>query len=448
MELLEQIKEAGIVGCGGAGFPTHAKLNCKVEYLIVNAAECEPLLRTDRYLMKHRPKDLIRAVESVGKLTEAKHMVIGLKTTYREEIASLTAAIKELKSPVTLFELNNYYPAGDEQMLVCDVTGRTVPPAGIPLNVGAVVSNVASMIGIFEASQGIPFTQKYLTVTGAVVNPTIVKAPLGTPITECIALAGGSKLDSYHVLIGGPMMGKLYTKEEAEGLFVTKTTSGVVVVADDTRLVQGRQMPLTQVLRLARTSCIQCQTCTSMCPRYLSGHDLAPHKIMRAMAYSENLEETLQSPVVKEALTCSECGVCEVYACPMQLSPRRVNQMLKGEYRKAGIRYERTRDTFSSRDERSYRKINSKRLAMRLDVEAYYDYTIDELVEANPATVTISVAQHIGAPGEIQVSVGDTVSVGTLLGKIPEGALGANVHSSVNGKVTAISGNLITIERL
>lgn len=448
MELLEQIKEAGIVGCGGAGFPTHAKLNCKVEYLIVNAAECEPLLRTDRYLMKHRPTDLIRAVESVGKLTEAKHMVIGLKTTYREEIASLTAAIRELKSPVTLFELNNYYPAGDEQMLVCDVTGRTVPPAGIPLNVGAVVSNVASMIGIYEASQGIPFTQKYLTVTGAVVNPTIVKAPLGTPITECIALAGGSKLDSYHVLIGGPMMGKLYTKEEAEGLFVTKTTSGVVIVADDTRLVQGREMPLTQVLRLARTSCIQCQTCTSMCPRFLSGHDLAPHKIMRAMAYSENLEETLASPVVKEALTCSECGVCEVYACPMQLSPRRVNQMLKGEYRKAGMRYERTRDDFSSREERSFRKINSKRLAMRLDVEAYYDYTIDELVEANPKAVTISVAQHIGAPGEIQVSVGDTVSVGTLLGKIPEGALGANVHSSVNGKVTAISGNLITIERL
>jgi len=448
MELLEQIKEAGIVGCGGAGFPTHAKLNCKVEYLIVNAAECEPLLRTDRYLMKHRPLDLIRAVESVGKLTEAKHMVIGLKTTYREEIASLTTAIKERKSPVTLFELNNYYPAGDEQMLVCDVTGRTVPPAGIPLNVGAVVSNVASMIGIYEASQGIAFTQKYLTVTGAVVNPTIVKAPLGTPITECIALAGGSKLDSYHVLIGGPMMGKLYTKEEAEGLFVTKTTSGVVIVADDTRLVQGREMPLTQVLRLARTSCIQCQTCTSMCPRYLSGHDLAPHKIMRAMAYSENLEETLASPVVKEALTCSECGVCEVYACPMQLSPRRVNQMLKGEYRKAGIRYERTRDDFSSREERSFRKINSKRLAMRLDVEAYYDYTIDEFVEANPKAVTISVAQHIGAPGEIQVSVGDTVSVGTLLGKIPEGALGANVHSSVNGKVTAISGNLITIERL
>ena len=448
MELLEQIKEAGIVGCGGAGFPTHAKLNCKVEYLIVNAAECEPLLRTDRYLMKHRPTDLIRAVESVGKLTEAKHMVIGLKTTYREEIASLTAAIKELKSPVTLFELNNYYPAGDEQMLVCDVTGRTVPPAGIPLNVGAVVSNVASMIGIYEASQSIAFTQKYLTVTGAVVNPTIVKAPLGTPITECIALAGGSKLDSYHVLIGGPMMGKLYTKEEAEGLFVTKTTSGVVIVADDTRLVQGREMPLTQVLRLARTSCIQCQTCTSMCPRFLSGHDLAPHKIMRAMAYSENLEETLASPVVKEALTCSECGVCEVYACPMQLSPRRVNQMLKGEYRKAGMRYERTRDDFSSREERSFRKINSKRLAMRLDVEAYYDYKIDELQEATPSSVTISVAQHIGAPGEIQVAVGDTVDVGTLLGKIPDGALGANVHSSIAGKVTAISGNLITIERL
>ena len=132
MGLLDQIKEAGIIGCGGAGFPTHAKLGAEVEYLLVNAAECEPLLRTDRYLMKHRAADLISALEAVGEMTKAKFIFIGLKETYKEEIASLQKAIDSKKSKVKLFPLKNYYPAGDEQALVCDITGRTVPPAGIP----------------------------------------------------------------------------------------------------------------------------------------------------------------------------------------------------------------------------------------------------------------------------------------------------------------------------
>ncbi len=446
MGLLEQIKAAGIIGCGGAGFPTHAKLNCQVEYLIVNAAECEPLLRTDRYLMKHRPSDIIKAVEAVGGLVQAKQMVVGLKETYRDEIASMQKAIDDLKSPVKLFRLHNYYPAGDEQALVCDVTGRTVPPAGIPLNVGAVVSNAASMVGISEAMQDIPFTEKYLTVTGEVAHPVIVKAPLGTPISECIQAGGGSLIKDYHVLIGGPMMGKLYTKEELDTLYVTKTTSGVVIVPDDTMLVRGKEQPFDVAMRMARVSCIQCQTCTEMCPRFLIGHDLQPHLVMRAVAYMEDIESVLKMPAVEEALVCSECGVCEVYACPMGLSPRKVNQRMKQEYRKAGIKYTRKRDDYSERDERSLRRINSKRLAMRLEVDKYYDYKIDDLVEVSPKEVHISVAQHIGAPGEVVVQVGDSVKKGDLLGRIPEGALSANTHCSVDGKVTAIDRSMITIQ--
>ena len=447
MGLLDQIKEAGIIGCGGAGFPTHAKLGAEVEYLLVNAAECEPLLRTDRYLMKHRADDIITALEAVGAMTKAKHIFIGLKETYRAEIASLQKAIDAKKSKVQLFPLKNYYPAGDEQALVCDITGRTVPPAGIPLNVGCVVSNLASMVGISEAMKDIPFTEKYLTVTGEVKEPIIVKAPLGTPIKECIAAAGGSKIDQYHVLIGGPMMGKLYKKEELDKLYVTKTTSGVVIVPSDTKLVEGKEFSLENAKRRARVSCIQCQHCTEMCPRHLIGHPIAPHKWMRAVAYNDNIEELLQSQAVKEALTCSECGMCEVYACPMDLSPRKVAQFFKGEYRKAGIRYERTKDSYEKLPERDHRRVNSHRLAFRLDVEKYYDYDIDKLVELDPKQVFISVAQHIGAPGEVQVSVGDTVEKGTLIGKIPEGALSANTHSSISGTVTAVDGSLITIKK-
>ncbi len=447
MGLLEQIKEAGIIGCGGAGFPTHAKLGSEVEYLLVNAAECEPLLRTDRYLMKHRPEDLVRAVEAVGKMTKASYMKIALKETYTKEIASLRSAIEKLKSPVELHLLKNYYPAGDEQALVCDVTGRTVPPAGIPLNVGAVVSNVASMIGISEAMNDIPFTEKYLTVTGEVKEPIIVKAPLGTPVRECIEAAGGSKIENYHILIGGPMMGKLYRKDELDGLFVTKTTSGVVIVKDETELVRGKEFPLDRAKRMARVSCIQCRMCTDLCPRHLIGHPLEPHMIMRSVAYCDDIPTLLKAKPVKQALICSECGVCEVYSCPMGLSPRKVAQYFKGEYRKAGIRYERSETSWSALPEREHRRINSHRLAMRLGVEEYYDYDIDKLVELTPAEVHISTAQHIGAPGQIQVAVGDSVEVGTLIGKIPEGALSSNTHSSIKGTVTAVNGPVVSIRR-
>ncbi|MBQ9437528.1 MAG: SLBB domain-containing protein [Lachnospiraceae bacterium] len=447
MGLLDQIKEAGIIGCGGAGFPTHAKLGAEVEYLLVNAAECEPLLRTDRYLMKHRADDIITAVEAVGEMTKAKFMYIGLKETYSEEISSLQKAIDKKKSKVALYRLKNYYPAGDEQALVCDITGRTVPPAGIPLNVGCVVSNLASMVGISEAMQDIPFTDKYLTVTGEVAEPIIVKAPLGTPIAECIKAAGGSTIKNYHILIGGPMMGKLYKKEELDTLYVTKTTSGVVIVPSDTKLVQGKEFSLEKAKRHARISCIQCMTCTEMCPRHLIGHPLSPHKWMRAVAYSDDIQELMTHQEVKETLTCSECGMCEVYACPMDLSPRKVAQFFKGEYRKAGIRYERTQDKYEKRVERDERRVNSHRLAYRLEVEKYYDYDIDKLVELDPSVVYISIAQHIGAPGAIQVSVGDSVEKGTKIGAIPEGALSANTHASISGTVKAINGPLVTIQK-
>ena len=141
MTLLEQIKEAGIVGCGGAGFPAHVKLNCTVEYLIINAAECEPLLRTDRWLMIHKAKEIAAAAGMIGDMVQADKRYIALKETYTEEIAALEAAIADLGSPVRLYRMKNFYPAGDEQVMVCDITGRTVPPSGIPLDVGAVVSN-------------------------------------------------------------------------------------------------------------------------------------------------------------------------------------------------------------------------------------------------------------------------------------------------------------------
>lgn len=446
MELLEQIKNAGIVGCGGAGFPTHAKLNCKVDILIVNGAECEPLLRTDRWLMRHKARQIVTAAGLCGDAVGAGQVYIALKAHYEKAIDALEEAIRKTGSRVRLFRLQNFYPAGDEQALVLEVTGRTVPPAGIPLDVGAVVSNVATMCAIYDASRDEGFTQKYLTVTGEVAQPTIVRIPLGASFEACIAAAGGTALEDYYVLCGGPMMGKLYTREEARNQVVTKTTSGLVVLPPDIPLVQQRETPLRTILRRAKTSCIQCSQCTELCPRHLSGHPLKPHKIMRKLAYAQDVSEVLEDFDVRQAQICSECGVCEVYACPMGLQPRQVNAYVKGELAKAGIRYSRTGEGWQAMEQRAWRKAPSRRMAVRLGVERFYDYEIDTLATPEVSRVRLPLKQHIGAPSVPLVEVGDTVSRGQRIAACPDGALGANLCASMDGVVIAVD-DAITIER-
>lgn len=445
MTLLEQIESAGIVGCGGAGFPTHKKLNCKVEYLIVNAAECEPLLRTDRWLMIHKAKEIVTAAAMAGYMTGAAHIYIALKETYREEAAALTAAIEETGCPVKLFPMRNFYPAGDEQIMVCDVTGRTVPPSGIPLDVGCVISNTATMYAIYEASQGKPLTRKYLTVTGAVKEPCIVHAPLGASFSDCLGLAGGTDLSSYHVLAGGPMMGKLYSMEEAGGLTVTKTTSGFIVLPEDTALIRKKTAPVSLSLKLAKTSCIQCSYCTQMCPRYLTGHPLKPHLIMRKLAFCENPEELLGDRDVQQAMICSECGLCENYACPMGIYPRQVNIYMKGLLRKSGFRYQKPSEPLHELPERAYRRAPSKRIAARLGVDSYYDYEIRLCRELEPETVTVSLSQHIGAPCVPAVVCGQSVSEGDVIGNVPEHSLGARIHASIDGVVESVTDKSVVI---
>lgn len=446
MSIIEQVKQAGIVGCGGAGFPTHVKLDCSVTDLIINAAECEPLLRTDRWLMKNRPAEIIAGAQIIGEQVGAKQIHIALKETYREEAKALNREIQKAKSPVQLYYMKNFYPAGDEQAMVLDITGKTVPPAGIPLDVGAVVSNTATVYGVYEAVQGKPFTHKYLTVTGAVARPTILRVPLGTSCETCIEAAGGALISDYAVLWGGPLMGKVYGGDEARQMPVTKTTSGIVVLPPDIPLVTDKQIPLRTVLRQAKTACIQCSACTDMCPRYLSGHPLKPHKIMRSLAYSENLEQILELPDVRQAAICSECGICETFACPMGLKPRMVNSWVKGQLAEANIRYSRQGECWQEREERQLRRVPSRRIAARLGVEPYYDYRIDDLEEPEVCKVDIPLKQHIGAPAVPVVSVGDRVEAGQLIARCPEGALGAHVHTGIAGTVTAADG-MITIER-
>ena len=166
MSLLEQIKEAGIIGAGGAGFPTHAKLTSQAEYILLNGAECEPLLRVDQQLMEVYPDEIIRGFAAAGRLVGAKQALIGIKKKHGKVIEILKSRIDALneRGYVEVKELPDIYPAGDEQVLVYQLTGRVVPETGIPIHVGCVVVNSEPALNIYKASQGQPVTEKYITV--------------------------------------------------------------------------------------------------------------------------------------------------------------------------------------------------------------------------------------------------------------------------------------------
>lgn len=446
MSIVDKIRDAGIVGCGGAGFPTHAKLKGKIEYLIINGAECEPLLRTDRYIMLNYAPSLVRALTAMKEELGVENVVIALKEHYHDETKSLQAAIDAANAPIRLHLMESFYPAGDEQTIVYEVTGRVVPPAGIPIAVGAVVNNVATVYAISQAMENTPFTQKILTVTGEVKKPTVLSVPVGTSYKECIALAGGAINSEYFVVNGGPMMGKPMTMEEAETAVVTKTTSGILVLPIDGYHATTYQVHLKRMLKQARTACIQCTACTQLCPRHMLGHPIRPHMIMRKMALGGDVQQMLDDPEIRNAQLCCECGICETYACPMGLFPRKINAMLKGELGKAGIRYQAPQQEWTASPLRTGRKAPSEKTANRVGVRKYYNYEIQDIIVASASRVEIPVKMHIGAPSVATVAVGDTVRVGQVIAQPPEGALGAYVHASIDGRVTAV-GERIVIEK-
>ena len=206
--LIGLIEQAGIVGAGGAGFPTHVKLKAQADTVIINGAECEPLLRVDQQLMAGQAGALLEALELMVEQVGARRGVVALKEHYH---AAVEALERELPAhpKLSLHKMGGFYPAGDEQVIVYEVTGRIVPEGGIPLNVGVVVSNVETALNVLAAVRGqTPVIDKYVTITGAVRTPKTVKVPLGVTVAQMLALAGGPTVERYQVVNGGPMMGK------------------------------------------------------------------------------------------------------------------------------------------------------------------------------------------------------------------------------------------------
>lgn len=435
--ILEKIRQAGVVGAGGAGLPAHVKADATVDTVLVNGASCEPLLMSDPYLMECEIETMLSGLKTLMDCTGAQKGVVCLKGKHDKALASVEKALaKDTDKRLEMFELEDFYPAGDEHVLVNEVLGRVVPERGIPLQVGAVVSNVESLFNMAHAMADTPVTHRYLTVTGEVKKHAVIKVPVGTLVSEILNWAGGPTIDDYAVVDGGPMMGRVLPDAEQS---VTKTTSGLIVLPPEHNVVAKKTMDAATLRRISNTICCQCSLCTDLCPRHLLGHTLHPHKLMRVF---DNV--TLDTPVAKEALLCSECGICEKYACPMLISPREVNAQIKQKLMKEGVRWESTKTEYIPNAFKTVRHIPTSRLIQRLNIAQYDTHPAYE-GELHPTFVRIPLGQHIGAPAQCTVAVGDRVKVGDLIGEIPEKAMGARVHASIDGVVERIENGVVSI---
>lgn len=446
MNLTQAVREAGVVGAGGAGFPTHVKLNAKAECFIVNAAECEPLIETDKYLCRTFPEQVVAAAVAIATHLGAKRTVIALKGKYKDEIAALEGAVKKLGVEVEIFQMPTFYPAGDEQTMVQQVTGRSVPERGLPLDVGCVVDNVGTLLNALQALDGVPVTQKYLSVVGEVKEPIMLQVPIGTPLTECVAAAEPTLTD-YALIVGGPMMGKPLTKaEDIAAAVVTKTTGNIIVLPRDHYLFKRAQLSLEAIRHQTKSACIQCRMCTDLCPRYLIGHQIRPNLVMRNLWREKTITDNDQFlAAFGDAANCCDCGVCEMFACPMGLSPRKVNQYIKGELRQRGIQVPRNMEP-QARQFVDDRKTPTGRLIARLGLAQYDGRHAHTCKTLTPERVFIPFQQHIGKPAVAVKAAGDTVAKGELLAQAAEG-LSVNIHASIDGVVEQVTATGATIRR-
>lgn len=438
-DIIEAVRRAGIVGAGGGGFPAHVKLDASVDTVIANGSECEPLLASDKTLLKERAGRVVEGVKLAMAATGAKKGYIAVKGHYEDAVNAVKHALPADKS-IEFFPLDNYYPAGDEFLTVYDVTKRVIPEGGLPLHVGVLVSNVLSLAQMADAMNGKPVTERPVTICGAVRKPQVVNIPIGTTYSDLIKMAGGENGEDLLLMDGGPMMG-LPVKDWNLG--IAKTTSGVVALPREQFVIQMKNINISQMVKKSKAACCQCFRCTDLCPRYLAGHELYPHMTMRTIDY--NMSEPAHH--VTSAFLCSQCGVCELIACDfMLLSPRKIYE----EYRKAlvakGVKNPHRREGFEVNEAYEYRKVPLSTVIKKLGLSEY--------VAEAPSTgykeverVRIPLARHAGAPALPKVVVGEQVKTGDVIASSPLDKLGAVVHASIGGKITDVNDIYIEIRK-
>ncbi len=309
---VKAVQNSGIVGLGGAGFPTFVKLAVKdlskVEEIVINSAECEPYITSDTRTMIEKSEYIAKGIDALQKYMKAKRVIIGIENNKKEAIAKMQE-IAGQKQGVEVKVLPSVYPQGGEKVLVYNTTKKIIPKGGLPLDVGVVVINCTTLATIAQYLEtGLPLVEKCITVDGsAIKEPKNVIAPIGTSISELFEFCSGFKSEPAKVLYGGPMMGIAVPSLDVP---VLKNTNAVIAMDE-----KEAKPPKT-------TACINCGACINHCPLRLDPREIS-------LAYKRNSGEDLQSLCVD---LCMECGCCS-FVCPAKRPLVQTNKLAKAKLR-------------------------------------------------------------------------------------------------------------------
>ena len=438
-ELVEIMKQSGVAGAGGAGFPSYAKLDKRADTIILNCAECEPLLKLHRQVLEKYAFEILSTLNTIAEAVEAEHIIIAVKEAYKGAVEAVKANLDRFpKASIGL--LPEVYPAGDEVITIYETTKRVVAPGALPITVGVTVFNVETILNVYNAiNKAQPVTTKYITIAGEVKNPITFKAPLGMTYAELIELAGGATVSDYTLIGGGPMTGRAVSPTDV----VTKTSNAILVLPTNHPLISKKLAKIKIDMKRAMAACCQCRMCTDLCSRHLLGHPIQPHAFMRS-ATSGATQDV--GPFIN-TMYCSQCGICELYACGQNLSPRTLIGEYKMGLRSAGVQIDHSKAKFEEvSEQREQRLVPMPRLTARLGLTKYNlpAPLVDETVGAKKVKIMLS--QSIGVPAAASVKKGDKVKAGDVIGTAAEGKLSMPVHASINGKVTEVNEKFVIIE--
>ncbi|MEW6712754.1 MAG: 4Fe-4S dicluster domain-containing protein, partial [Candidatus Riflebacteria bacterium] len=390
----------------------------------------------DKEILWHFTDDFFKGLIMAMDMTGAQRSFIGMKKKYAKLLAYLEKAIPDKR--IKMLALGDFYPAGDEYELVYEATGKLIPFGGIPLNIGCVVSNVETLMNLGRQR---PVTTKFLTLAGALPMPKTIEIPFGITVAEALSLAGLNDLRGLSVIDGGPMMGRLIGNPVTE--IVSKTCGGLIALPDDHVLIRKMKRNDHENSRIARSACDQCTDCSELCPRALLGYPIRPHKAMRTSQFAPYAD----SNYAIDSIFCSECGLCSLFSCPEDLTPREMCQISKRNHLAKGVKAADFKGPPTVNPMRSVRRVSIERLIKKLALLDYDKKAPYEAVNVRFEKVLLPLKMHIGAPSMPVVKVGEKVKIGQLIASIPEGKLGAALHAPISGKVTAVTDQAVTITR-
>ncbi len=429
---IQDVAYMGVVGAGGAGFPTHVKLDSSPDTLIMNAAECEPLLHKDKELLRHFPDQVLEGLQIAMQITGARRSIIGIKKKYQDVIELLS---EKINGNISISTIGDFYPAGDEITLIYLTTNRLVQPGQLPISVGCLVQNVETLYNIATKK---PVVEKFVSVAGAVESPATVKVPVGTTYGDILSQFKITARN-YVIRSGGLMMGEL-VKDLNQ--VVTKRTGAIIVLPSDHYCVTMYERFTTNhdVDRIAKAGCDQCSFCTEFCPRYLLGYPVRPETAMRNRMFTRE-----GMPFVNPGSAfCCECNLCTMYACPESLDPKGAIVIEKKILQEQNIRWEGL--PIAVHPMMDFRKVSTRKLMQRLDVLQFKDEGPLVDLELTPEVVRIPLSQHVGSPAVPVVEKGDVVQKYDLIGKA-SGKISANIHASITGRVIEVNSKEIVIQR-